>query len=220
MTSNRLSFLRAIALAVCIAPEMAFGADPVAIVMKVAGATNPPLAPRALLEDGARVTLVSEGRLTFAIFGECGLFHATGGTVNFRRHQATVEGGTLEQGVGPCIRVHAVVKGQEGAVGGGLLVRGGGSELRISAHPRFILAGVGARRVVGAQLMPERGEKPEAVSMGLADGILGLPRDTPPLTELRYKLVFRVAAGTPPPDIPVVILRDETEDSPYVLIVN
>jgi hypothetical protein len=203
-----------------LALELASAAEPVAMVMEVAGATNPPLAPRALLEDGARVTLVSEGRLIFAVFGECGLFYATGGTVNFRRHGATVEGGTLKQGVGPCTRAHAVVKGQEGAVGGGLMVRGGGSELRISAHPQLILAGPGARRVVGAKLIPQGGGTTQAVSMKLADGNLTLSGDTPPLTELHYTLALRVGSGKRPADIPIVISRGEGEDILYVLIVN
>ena len=60
-------------------------APPVAMVMKIAGPTKPKLPLRAQLWEGAKVTIPPASRLTFVLFGECGLYTATGGTARFAR---------------------------------------------------------------------------------------------------------------------------------------
>lgn len=209
-----------IALAVGFGYEIALGAEPAAIVMSVTGTADPQLPPHALVDEGVRVSLGLDGRLTFVVFGECGLFTASGGTVTFQRHEAKVEGGTLDRGVGPCTRAHTMAKEQEPAVGAGLALRGLGDVLRVSARPQFVLAGPGAGRVIGARLVPDGKDGSNPVPMVLNDGILRVSEDTPALPTTRYKLALEVSSGEQPTELAIAISSETTENSLDVLIVK
>src|SRR5882672_3100672 len=85
-------------------PGGAFAAEPVAMLMIVNGAISPALPARSQVDEATRVTLQSGASVTFIVFGECGLFTATGGEITFLRREAKIDGGTLERGIGPCTR--------------------------------------------------------------------------------------------------------------------
>jgi hypothetical protein len=220
MARRAMGLLGGLALAIGAGAETALSAEPVAIVMSAIGAIDPLLPPRSLIDERARVTLGSDGRLIFVLFGECGLFTASGGTVSFQRHEAKVEGGGLERGVGPCTRAHILGEGHEAAVGGGLPLRSVGSGLRVSVRPQFVLAGPGADRVIGAQLIPEGNEDRRRISMELDDGKLRLSEDMPPLGGLRYTLALDVSSGEQPAPLGISISTETAESSLDVLIVK
>jgi hypothetical protein len=198
----------------------ALGAEPVAMVMGISGAAEPILRDGEPLDEGKRVSLGPDARLTFIIFGKCGLFTATGGTITFLRGGAEPDGGNLAQGIGPCNRVHDLRKGEELVVGGGMTLRHGNLQLRVSARPKFLLGGPGAARVVGAQLVPLGTERRPPIAMALADGRIGLEGSTLLRINQRYALKLEVLSGKQPSDLSFEVAVDVATDVIDVLIVN
>jgi len=217
----RTTLLAALALAEAAISGGALAADarPAAMVMTVSGSTEPALVPRAQIEEGARFILAGPSRITFVLFGQCGLYTASSGTLIFGRGAATSEGGTLERGAGPCSRAHVLGKGEEPMVGGGANLRAGRAPERIGPRPSFLIGGPGAARVVGAQLAIADAEG-EAIAMVLKDGRLSLPAETLALRAPRYLLRVLVSSGVAPPALPLLISRDAGDEHLDVLLLE
>jgi hypothetical protein len=198
----------------------AFGAEPVAMVMQIIGETDPALREGDLLADGRQVILERDTRITFFIFGECGLFTATHGTVTFLRREAKSDSDTLLPGPGPCTKVYDLREPGEPVVGGGLTLRHGDLPLRVPARPEFLLGGLGAVRIVGAQLTPEDGESRTPRTMVLAGGKLTLETPTLLLNNHGYTLTFSVSSGARPQGLSLEVTSDAPPGLLEVLIVN
>jgi hypothetical protein len=155
------------------------------------------------------------------LFGQCGLYTATGGTANFRRRAASIEGGTIERAAGPCSKVHVLASGEEPMVGGGANLRSVAAAETVGPRPSFVISGEGAARVTGAQLVAdEAGSGRAPVEMVLKDGSLTLSDEVASLRSRRYVLSLKVSKGAVPPAFPLLISTDAEEDRLDVLYVK
>lgn len=159
-------------------PDMTRAADdPAALILDIAGASEPELFPFSEVTAGAKVALADDATLTFVHYGSCREVSMTGGEIAFERRRYRIKGGrVLFERTQDCPREVAL---NEDGTAAGLLMRGGdGSGLHLGVRPRFVLVGAKADGVVAARFVD--GET-EIAAVPVARRLVAWPADQPDL---------------------------------------
>ena len=124
----------------CIAVTEAQAGETAAVVLKVDGATTPPVPPFSVLEMQFPIKLGNNTIMKFRHFAKCQTVVVKGGVLDFDPNNYNLSGGkTISANRTGCMK-KVSLSGSTGI--GGIKLRSGNPSIRVTTRPTFILSGV------------------------------------------------------------------------------
>lgn len=165
-----------------------------ALATEVRGTTSPVVEPFSELEAGSGIELAADAEIEFVHYASCKAVRVRGGRLSVTARSFAVSGGgrVLDVSRADCPAV--ITLGPSPEIGG-LLVREGGGDVKVSRRPLFVL--VGSESEDPARIVVSHGTS-ELVAAAPVGRTLRWPDDAPPLQAGQdYAIALFAADGSP-----------------------
>jgi hypothetical protein len=197
-------------------------AEPVGLVLEVAGPADPVLDRLVELLDGGSYRLGPTTGLTFVHYQTCRVVTVVGGTLRLALSRYDVVGGRIEsEQARQCPQRHVVAptNASGGLATGALLLRSGtAAPATVPTRPELIFAGARADALAGVEI---RRQNVVLARLPLAGRRLAWSRDREPLAAGDGYLLVLTPAGGRPVEIPFTVVDDsKSSESDRLLIIR
>ena len=187
------------------------------LVMALSGGVTPGLAVMSEIPAETSLRIDSGAQLTFLHYAKCKLVTVSSGSVTVTRQDYFGDGKILNETPGPCPHVQQLNAGGEGAVAGGLVMRGIGAAPRWPLNPEFIVAGPGAGKLANAAIYADGRLDAPLIRLETTPNHARVPSAAAPLPiNEHYVLRLALAGRDQPVDLPFI---GAPPNGPSVLIV-
>ena len=191
MVATRLAVVATLCVALGPVPDAVAEGEPAALVLELAGDTEPALTPFTEIAEGTRLTLGDDAHISFVHYETCKLVTMTGGEVRVDRRRYIISRGRVEAERSQDCPRQVELSGE--ATGAGLLLRGGDGDAEIPLRPSFVLVGEDAERVRRIEV---RHDGVPVAALDVGDRNVVWPDDAPDLTaDTVYELELKSDDG-------------------------